>query len=89
MSDIFRYGYHGRILEVDLSAGRIEEKPLDPELVRDYLGGRGLATRLFYDRVEPACDPLGPDNIPLSPLRLSSGPTPRPPAAATWSSNRP
>jgi aldehyde:ferredoxin oxidoreductase len=78
MSDISRYGYHGRILEVDLSAGRIEEKPLDPELVRDYLGGRGLATRLFYDRVEPACDPLGPDNILViatSPLIGTNAPT--------------
>jgi aldehyde:ferredoxin oxidoreductase len=78
MSDISRYGYHGKILEVDLSAGRIEEKPLDPELVRDYLGGRGLATRLFYDRVEPACDPLGPDNILViatSPLIGTNAPT--------------
>ncbi|MCJ7645105.1 MAG: aldehyde ferredoxin oxidoreductase family protein [Candidatus Aminicenantes bacterium] len=78
MSDISRYGYHGRILEADLSAGRVEEKPLDPELVRDYLGGRGLATRLFYDRVDPACDPLGLDNvlvIATSPLIGTNAPT--------------
>ncbi len=78
MSDISKYGYHGRILEVDLTEGRVEAKPLDPDLVRDYLGGRGLATRLFYDAVDPACDPLGPDNVVViatSPLVGTNAPT--------------
>ncbi len=41
------YGYHGRILEVDLSLGTVEPKPLNPQITEEYLGGRGLATRLF------------------------------------------
>ena len=72
------YGYHGRVLEVDLTEGRIETKPLDMGLVRDHLGGRGLATRMFTDAVDPACDPLGPDNIVVlatSPLLGTSAPT--------------
>ena len=71
-------GYHGKILEVDLSAGRVEAKPLDPRLALDYLGGRGLATRIFYDAVDPQCDPLGPENvlvIATSPLIGSNAPT--------------
>ena len=57
------YGFHGRVLDIDLSRGDIWVKPLDAALIADYLGGRGLATRLFYDAVDPQCDPLGPDNI--------------------------
>ncbi len=71
-------GYHGKILEVDLSDGRIDTVPLDPEQAVDYLGGRGLAARVFYDRVNPGCDPLGPDNvfvIATSPLIGTNAPT--------------
>jgi len=71
-------GYHGKILEVDLSDGRIETVPLDPEQAVDYLGGRGLAARVFYDHVNPGCDPLGPDNvfvIATSPLIGTNAPT--------------
>jgi aldehyde:ferredoxin oxidoreductase len=71
-------GYHGRILEADLTAGTVREKPLDPEMVRDYLGGRGLATRIFCDEVNPACDSLGPDNVVViatSPLIGTGAPT--------------
>jgi aldehyde:ferredoxin oxidoreductase len=71
-------GYHGKILEVDLSAGRVEIRPLSPELALDYLGGRGLATRIFYDAVDPECDPLGTENvivIATSPLVGSNAPT--------------
>ena len=78
MSEISQYGYHGKILEVDLTRGRIEEKPLDPSLVAGYLGGRGLATRIFCDLVDPACDPLGPENvlvIATSPLIGTNAPT--------------
>lgn len=77
MSD-FSYGYHGKILEVDLSSGRVDCQPLDDEDVSLYLGGRGLAARLFYDRINPICDPLGPDNlivIATSPLLGTNAPT--------------
>ncbi len=71
-------GYHGKILEVDLSDGKIETVPLDPEQAADYLGGRGLAARVFYDRINPRCDALGPDNvfvIATSPLIGTNAPT--------------
>jgi len=72
------YGIHGRVLEIDLTKGDIQTKPLSVSLVADYLGGRGLATRLFYNAVDPECDPLGPDNvfvIAASPLVGTNAPT--------------
>jgi len=71
-------GYHGRVLEIDLSAGRAARKPLDPELATAYLGGRGLGTRILYDTINPGCDPLGPENafvIAASPLIGTNAPT--------------
>jgi len=78
MADFSIPGYHGRILTIDLSSGRTEVSPLNPELALDYLGGRGLATRIFYDRAEPTVEPLSPDNllvIAASPLIGSNAPT--------------
>ncbi len=72
------FGFHGKILEVDLSCGEARTLPLEPALVERYLGGRGLATRLFYDGVDPACDPLGPENVVVlatSPLVGTNAPT--------------
>ncbi len=71
-------GTHGRILDIDLTAGDIKRADLDPSLVLDYLGGRGLGTRLLYDGMDPAADPLGPDNlivIATSPLVGTNAPT--------------
>jgi len=72
------FGIHGKILEIDLSAGDVRVRPLDPSLTADYLGGRGLATRLFYEAVDPASDPLGAENVVVlapSPLIGTSAPT--------------
>jgi aldehyde:ferredoxin oxidoreductase len=71
-------GYHGKILTIDLSKENICVRPLVPEMVEKYLGGRGLATRIFYDETEPLCDPLDGDNvivIATSPLIGSRAPT--------------
>ena len=35
-------GQAGTSLEIDLSQGKIEKIPNDPELWRDYLGGKGI-----------------------------------------------
>jgi len=72
------FGFFGKYIEIDLSDGNIRVLPLDAGLIADYLGGRGLATRLFYDAVDPHCDPLGPDNvvaIAASPLIGTTAPT--------------
>ncbi|MGI9431486.1 MAG: aldehyde ferredoxin oxidoreductase family protein [Myxococcota bacterium] len=63
-------GYAGRILEVDLAAKTFSFGPLDEETARLYIGGKGYATRLLYDRTAAGIDPLGPDN----PLIFATGP---------------
>ena len=64
------HGYAGRVLEVDLSARTFSFGPLDEEIARLYIGGKGYGTRLLYDRTAPGIDPLGPDN----PLIFATGP---------------
>lgn len=79
MTDTTLHGYHGKILEVDLSRGTLEPRRLDPSIAEEYLGGRGLATRLFVDAVDPSCDPLGELNVMVlatSPIIGTRAPTP-------------
>ena len=53
----------GKILEVELSTATFSERPLDMEMARLYLGGRGLGARLLWDEVGPGIDPLSPENV--------------------------
>jgi len=72
------FGYTGKILDIDLTEGKIERTELDPRIAEDYLGGRGLATKLFFDAIDPKCDPLGPGNVVViatSPLIGTNAPT--------------
>ena len=78
MSSSFIPGYHGKVLDVDLSRSNVQIKPLRAEVVEEYLGGRGLASRIFYDEVNPGCDPLGEENVLVlatSPLLGTTAPT--------------
>ena len=71
-------GYHGKILEIDLSRSEIQILPLGVDIIEDYLGGRGLATRIFYEHIDPSCDPLSSDNVLVfatSPLLGTAAPT--------------
>ncbi|HHY96288.1 MAG TPA: aldehyde ferredoxin oxidoreductase, partial [Firmicutes bacterium] len=71
MREMFPYrGYAGKYLEVDLGSGQVETVELDERLARAYLGGNGFGTRLLWERVPPAVDPLSPDNI----LVFATGP---------------
>jgi aldehyde:ferredoxin oxidoreductase len=61
-------GYAGKLLEIDLSNGNIKEIKFPNEVLRDYVGGRGLATKILWDRLGSkweTVDPLGPENILL------------------------
>ena len=65
------YGWAGKVLRVDLSGGRIEKEPLSDYLRLNFIGGRGINSRLLYDEVEAGIDPLGPENrliVGVSPL---------------------
>ena len=56
-------GYMGKLLNVDLSSGTLEEEPLDESVCRQYIGGYGVGAYLLYHRMPPRVDPLGPENI--------------------------
>jgi aldehyde:ferredoxin oxidoreductase len=55
-------GYADKILFVDLTTGEQREEPLDPEMVRHFVGGWGIQNKLAYDLIPPQVDPLSPDN---------------------------
>jgi aldehyde:ferredoxin oxidoreductase len=57
--------YAGAALHVDLSRGTTSRLPLDRELARAFLGGRGLNVKWLFDRLRPGTDGLSPDNILL------------------------
>jgi aldehyde:ferredoxin oxidoreductase len=66
-------GNWGKILEVDLEKGSTEDMVLDEKLYRDYLGGSGLAAKLFFDRRGWEVEPLSPDNLLMIMLGPLSG----------------
>jgi aldehyde:ferredoxin oxidoreductase len=61
-------GYAGKFLEINLSDGTFKDVRFDNELLKDYVGGRGLAAKILCDRLIgewEELDPLGPDNVLL------------------------
>ena len=63
-------GYHGRILEIDLSTRKMTDLSLSEDFLKKYIGGATLAAALVYDRMKKRTDPLAPEN----PLIFSTGP---------------
>jgi len=67
---MWRGGYAGKVLKVDLSKEKVLVEDLDKELVSKYLGGAGFCARVLYDLIEPGLDAFSPDN----PLMFATGP---------------
>jgi aldehyde:ferredoxin oxidoreductase len=66
-------GYAGKYLEIDLSTERIDEVSFSDETLRSYIGGRGLAAKILWDRLGKTwetVDPFGTENL----LLLLTGP---------------
>ena len=63
----------GRILEIDLSAGKWKFLPYPDDLLWKYLSGRGFNVQYLYNHMPPDVDPLGPDNILLLSCGLLTG----------------
>lgn len=55
--------YKGKILEVNLSTGAIKHSTLEQDTLRRFIGGSGVAAKLFLDRVSPDVDPLSGENV--------------------------
>lgn len=57
-------GYHGKILNIDLSTGKIETVPVPAADFDMFVGGQGLGMKILWDRLKkPGVDPLSPDNL--------------------------
>ncbi len=58
-------GVTNRLLTIDLSDGKWSVNKIDPSLRRQYLGGKGLGLKIYYDLFREriaGIDPLGPEN---------------------------
>ena len=56
------FGYHGKILHVDLTQGQLEIEEPDEKFYRTYMGGSGMAMTYLLRNTPAGADPLGPDN---------------------------
>jgi len=54
--------YEYQVLRVDLTKEEIKREIIAGEDVKNYLGGRGLASKILYDEIDPKVDPLSPEN---------------------------
>jgi aldehyde:ferredoxin oxidoreductase len=72
-------GWTGRLLRVDLSRGTSRVEAIEPQVLKQFLGGRGLGAYLLYTEVPPHSDPLGPENMlafctgPMTGVQVPSG----------------
>jgi len=68
-----------KILEIDLFSEKIKIKNIPKEIIKKYIGGKGVGVKLLFDRLKAKTDALGPDNLlifgtgPLTGLNLSGG----------------
>ena len=60
------YGWIGTILKVDLTKGKLVKQSLDRSLAKNFIGGRGINSKILFDETEPEIDPLSPDNALIS-----------------------
>lgn len=66
-------GYAGKFLEVDLTTKEIRITRIEDAILQEYMGGRGLAAKILWDRLGDRwenVDPLAPENL----LLLLTGP---------------
>ncbi len=76
------FGWHGckrsGVLRVDLSQEQTAVEEIDPQLAKDYIGGRGWAIKVLHEEVDPTVDPLSPENkliFTVGPLTGTPAPT--------------
>jgi aldehyde:ferredoxin oxidoreductase len=70
------YGWHGRILRVNLTHGTVREETFSEEMATKYFGARGLAIKCLLEGMDPQADPLSPENL----LIMATGPLTSTPA---------
>ncbi|MBI5033662.1 MAG: aldehyde ferredoxin oxidoreductase family protein [Chloroflexi bacterium] len=56
------HGFANKVAHIDLTASKVEFKPIPEEWARRYIGGRGLGVKYVFEN-GPKVDPLSPENI--------------------------
>ncbi len=56
------YGYHGRILHVNLTTGSLTVEEPDELFYRTYMGGSAMGLYYLLKNTPPGTDPLAPEN---------------------------
>jgi aldehyde:ferredoxin oxidoreductase len=64
------FGFHGRLLHIDLNSGGNSRHDLEELRLRAFLGGIGLGTSLLYEYAPHGVEPFSPEN----PLIFTSAP---------------
>ncbi len=67
------FGYHNKILHVDLTTGELEVEHPGEEFYRKYMGGSALGLYYLLRDTEPGIDPLGPENVLVLALSVLTG----------------
>ena len=65
------YGYAGKMLFINLTDGKIEEREVTKELAENFIGGYGFGAKILYEMMPAGVDALGPENV----LGFTTGPT--------------
>ena len=55
------FGYAGKILKIDLSSGKTQEVPTS-DYADKFLGGRGIAAKIYWDETPPEAGPFDGEN---------------------------
>jgi aldehyde:ferredoxin oxidoreductase len=66
---VTEFGYAGKILKVDLSSSSMSDVPTSDYADR-FIGGRGIAAKIYWDEVPPKTKALDPENL----LMFMTGP---------------
>lgn len=56
------HGWQGKILRINLTKQTVTTEPLDKKMAQEYIGARGLGTKLFMNEVSPDVEPLSDAN---------------------------
>ncbi|HNW29251.1 MAG TPA: aldehyde ferredoxin oxidoreductase N-terminal domain-containing protein, partial [Spirochaetota bacterium] len=56
-------GYMGKMLDIDLTTGKIGEYQVSDTDRELFLGGRYLSTKILWDVLKPGIDPLSEENV--------------------------
>ncbi len=67
---MFKGGYTGKLLRIDLSSQTATTEDLPEQIAADFIGGAGFGIKYLFEEVPATTDPLGPENK----LIFASGP---------------